>query len=59
HVRKAPPVNLVGLADNTNMLGENQKELDVLSNEMFVNELRALEKIVGIVVVYKELRGKY
>ncbi|KAJ1808353.1 Fructose-1,6-bisphosphatase [Coemansia sp. RSA 2598] len=66
-VRKARLVNLVGLAGNTNVQGEDQKKLDVLSNEMFVNALMASgkfsfmvsEEVDDIVVVPEELRGKY
>ncbi|KAJ2845015.1 Fructose-1,6-bisphosphatase [Coemansia brasiliensis] len=66
-VRKARLINLVGLAGNTNVQGEDQKKLDVLSNEMFVNALEASgkfsfmvsEEVDDIVVVPEELRGKY
>ncbi|KAJ1991611.1 Fructose-1,6-bisphosphatase [Coemansia spiralis] len=66
-VRKARLINLVGLAGNTNVQGEDQKKLDVLSNEMFVNALMASgkfsfmvsEEVDDIVVVPEELRGKY
>ncbi|KAJ2201905.1 Fructose-1,6-bisphosphatase, partial [Coemansia sp. RSA 520] len=66
-VRKARLINLVGLAGNTNVQGEDQKKLDVLSNEMFVNALKASgkfsfmvsEEVDDIVVVPEELRGKY
>ncbi|KAJ2756463.1 Fructose-1,6-bisphosphatase [Coemansia pectinata] len=66
-VRKARLINLVGLAGNTNVQGEDQKKLDVLSNEMFVNALIASgkfsfmvsEEVDDIVVVPEELRGKY
>ncbi|KAJ1949068.1 Fructose-1,6-bisphosphatase [Linderina pennispora] len=66
-VRKARLINLVGLAGNQNVQGEDQKKLDVLSNEMFVNALQASgkfsfmvsEEVDDIVVVPEELRGKY
>ncbi|KAJ2896755.1 Fructose-1,6-bisphosphatase [Coemansia aciculifera] len=66
-VRKARLINLVGLAGNTNVQGEDQKKLDVLSNEMFVNALVASgkfsfmvsEEVDDIVTVPEELRGKY
>ncbi|KAI7833882.1 fructose-1,6-bisphosphatase class 1/Sedoheputulose-1,7-bisphosphatase [Kickxella alabastrina] len=57
----------VGLAGNTNVQGEDQKKLDVLSNEMFVNAMMSSgkfafmvsEEVDDIVVVPEELRGKY
>ncbi|PIA12940.1 inositol phosphatase [Coemansia reversa NRRL 1564] len=66
-VRKARLVNLVGLAGNTNVQGEDQKKLDVLSNEMFVNALKASgkfsfmvsEEVDDIIFVPESLRGKY
>ncbi|KAJ2081008.1 Fructose-1,6-bisphosphatase [Coemansia sp. RSA 988] len=66
-VRKARLVNLVGLAGITNVQGEDQKKLDVLSNEMFVNALKASgkfsfmvsEEVDDIIFVPENLRGKY
>ncbi|KAJ2479234.1 Fructose-1,6-bisphosphatase [Coemansia sp. RSA 2131] len=54
-------------AGRTNVQGEYQKKLDVLSNEMFVNALKAsgkfsfmvFEKVDDTVVAREELRGKY
>ncbi|KAJ1877955.1 Fructose-1,6-bisphosphatase, partial [Kickxella alabastrina] len=48
-VRKARLVNLVGLAGNTNVQGEDQKKLNVLSNEMFVNAMMSSGKFAFMV----------
>lgn len=37
-------INLVGLAGEQNVQGEDQKKLDVLSNDIMVNALRASGK---------------
>ncbi|KAL7752646.1 Fructose-1,6-bisphosphatase [Sorochytrium milnesiophthora] len=44
-VRKAGIVNLTGLAGDTNVQGEQQKKLDVLANEIFINSLRSSGKV--------------
>ncbi|ODO08956.1 fructose-1,6-bisphosphatase I [Cryptococcus wingfieldii CBS 7118] len=44
NVRKARLINLVGLAGAENVQGEDQKKLDVLSNDIMVNALRASGK---------------
>ncbi|KAG8987844.1 Fructose-1,6-bisphosphatase [Tulasnella sp. 427] len=67
NVRKARLINLVGLAGETNVQGEEQKKLDVLSNDIMVNALRASGKTAVLVseeldeaiVIEKRLRGKY
>ncbi|KNE70448.1 hypothetical protein AMAG_14578 [Allomyces macrogynus ATCC 38327] len=48
-VRKAGIVNLTGLAGETNVQGEDQKKLDVLANEIFVNSLRSSGKVAIMV----------
>ncbi|XP_018495532.1 fructose-1,6-bisphosphatase 1 [Galendromus occidentalis] len=40
-VRRAGIANLYGIAGNTNIQGEEQKKLDVLANDLFVNMLRS------------------
>jgi hypothetical protein len=45
NVRKARLINLVGLAGAENVQGEDQKKLDVLSNDIMVNALRASGKV--------------
>ena len=44
-VRKAGIINLTGLAGNQNVQGEDQKKLDVLSNELFINALKSCGKV--------------
>jgi len=45
NVRKARLINLVGLAGASNVQGEDQKKLDVLSNDIMVNALSASGKV--------------
>ncbi|TFK29938.1 fructose-bisphosphatase [Coprinopsis marcescibilis] len=67
NVRKARLINLVGLAGETNVQGEEQKKLDVLSNDIMVNALRASGKTAVLVseeleeaIVVEDLyKGKY
>jgi fructose-1,6-bisphosphatase I len=57
----------VGLAGETNVQGEEQKKLDVLSNDIMVNALRASGKTAVLVseeldeaiIIEECLRGKY
>eukprot|EP00300_Choanocystis_sp_HF-7_P036286 c52127_g1_i1.p1 GENE.c52127_g1_i1~~c52127_g1_i1.p1 ORF type:complete len:354 (+),score=94.46 c52127_g1_i1:44-1105(+) len=48
-VRKSGLANLTGLAGNINVQGEEVKKLDILSNETFVNALRA-SKVINVMV---------
>jgi len=41
NVRRAGIVNLYGLAGSSNTTGDDQKKLDVLSNELFINMVRS------------------
>jgi len=67
NVRKARLINLVGLAGETNVQGEEQKKLDVLSNDIMVNSLRASgktallvsEEIDHAIVIEDKYKGKY
>ncbi|PPQ93310.1 hypothetical protein CVT25_014439 [Psilocybe cyanescens] len=67
NVRKARLINLVGLAGETNVQGEEQKKLDVLSNDIMVNALRASgktavlvsEELEDAIIIEEEKRGKY
>ncbi|KDQ14069.1 hypothetical protein BOTBODRAFT_358675 [Botryobasidium botryosum FD-172 SS1] len=67
NVRKARLINLVGLAGETNVQGEEQKKLDVLSNDIMVNALRASgktavlvsEELDDAIIIEEKLRGKY
>lgn len=66
-VRRAGIAKLYGLAGNINSTGDDQKKLDVLSNELFINMLAssyttcvlASEEDESIIIVDKERRGKY
>ncbi|TFY73370.1 hypothetical protein EWM64_g10642 [Hericium alpestre] len=67
NVRKARLINLVGLAGDTNVQGEEQKKLDVLSNDIMVNALRASgktavlvsEELEDAVIIEDQYKGKY
>ncbi|KAG8746874.1 Fructose-1,6-bisphosphatase [Ceratobasidium sp. 414] len=59
NVRKARLINLVGLAGETNVQGEEQKKLDVLADDIMVNALRACGKTSVLVSEEREEAGKY
>ncbi|KNZ71753.1 Fructose-1,6-bisphosphatase, cytosolic [Termitomyces sp. J132] len=67
NVRKARLINLVGLAGETNVQGEEQKKLDVLSNDIMVNALRASrktavlisEEIEDAIIIEEPYKGAY
>ncbi|KIP09487.1 hypothetical protein PHLGIDRAFT_126234 [Phlebiopsis gigantea 11061_1 CR5-6] len=67
NVRKARLINLVGLAGDTNVQGEEQKKLDVLSNDIMVNSLRASgktavlvsEELEDAIIIEDRYKGKY
>ncbi|KAF8915248.1 fructose-1,6-bisphosphatase [Mucidula mucida] len=67
NVRKARLINLVGLAGETNVQGEDQKKLDVLSNDIMVNALRASgktavlvsEELEDAIIIEQKHRGRY
>ncbi|CAL8328297.1 unnamed protein product [Arctogadus glacialis] len=66
-VRKAGLVHLQGLAGSVNVTGDDVKKLDVLSNTLVINLLRASyttcclvsEENETLIVTPKEKRGKY
>jgi fructose-1,6-bisphosphatase I len=66
-VRKAGISKLYGLAGNTNTTGDDQKKLDVLSDELFINMLKssyttcllASEEDEEVIVIEEKKRGKY
>ena len=66
-VRKAGIAGLYGAAGSANVTGDDQKKLDVLSNEMFVNALYnshvcavlVSEENEDAIIVPKEMSGKY
>lgn len=57
----------MGLAGETNVQGEEQKKLDVLSNDIMVNALRASgktavlvsEELEDAIIIEERHRGKY
>ena len=57
----------IGLAGETNVQGEEQKKLDVLSNDIMVNSLRASRKTAVLVseeleeavIIEDKYKGKY
>ncbi|PCH37955.1 fructose-1,6-bisphosphatase [Wolfiporia cocos MD-104 SS10] len=67
NVRKARLINLVGLAGETNVQGEEQKKLDVLSNDIMINSLRASgktavlvsEELEKAVIIEDRYKGNY
>ena len=60
-------VHSVGLAGETNVQGEEQKKLDVLSNDIMVNALRASgktavlvsEELEEAIIIEDSYKGKY
>jgi len=67
NVRRARLINLVGMAGETNVQGEEQKKLDILSNDIMVNALRASgktavlvsEELEHAVIIEERNKGKY
>lgn len=67
NVRKARLINLIGLAGETNVQGEEQKKLDVLANDIMVNALRASgktavlvsEELEDAIVIEGRNKGRY
>ncbi|KAG0222323.1 fructose-1,6-bisphosphatase class 1/Sedoheputulose-1,7-bisphosphatase [Mortierella sp. GBAus27b] len=67
NVRKASLISMTGLANSSNVQGEDQKKLDVIANEIFVNALRSSNKVAVMVseededaiFVEDQYRGKY
>lgn len=60
-------IRSVGLAGATNVQGEEQKKLDILSNDIMVNALRASgktavlvsEEIEDAIIIEDKYKGKY
>ena len=63
----AKPESRVGLAGETNVQGEEQKKLDVLSNDIMINALRASGKTAVLVseeqeeaiIIEDKYKGRY
>ncbi|KAK7205719.1 fructose-1,6-bisphosphatase class 1/Sedoheputulose-1,7-bisphosphatase [Myxozyma melibiosi] len=49
NIRRATLINLVGLAGATNSTGDDQKKLDVIGDEIFINAMRASGKVKVLV----------
>ncbi|KAK9380615.1 fructose-1,6-bisphosphatase class 1/Sedoheputulose-1,7-bisphosphatase [Kockiozyma suomiensis] len=49
NIRRATLVNLIGLAGATNSTGDDQKKLDVIGDEIFINAMRASGKVKVLV----------
>ncbi|KAM0753581.1 inositol phosphatase [Meredithblackwellia eburnea MCA 4105] len=66
-VRRASLLNLIGAAGTANVQGEDQKKLDVLSNDIMINSLRASGKTAVLIseenddpIIIDDLhKGKY
>ncbi|ODQ53467.1 fructose-1,6-bisphosphatase [Saitoella complicata NRRL Y-17804] len=67
NIRRAQLINLVGLAGASNATGDDQKKLDVLGNDIFVNQMKNCGKVAVIVseeeehpiIVEGPMKGKY
>ncbi|KAK5987757.1 Fructose-1,6-bisphosphatase [Cladobotryum mycophilum] len=49
YIRRATLVNLTGLAGSSNITGDEQKKLDVISNDLFIEAMRSSGKCAMIV----------
>jgi len=49
YIRRATLINLIGLAGSSNVTGDDQKKLDVIGNEIFVNTMRGCGKVKVLV----------
>ncbi|KAL1841869.1 hypothetical protein VTJ49DRAFT_6468 [Mycothermus thermophilus] len=49
YIRRASLVNLMGLAGSSNTTGDEQKKLDVISNELFIEAMRSSGKCALLV----------
>jgi len=45
YIRRATLINLIGLAGSANKTGDEQKKLDVIGNDIFVNTMRGSGKV--------------
>lgn len=49
YIRRATLVNLTGLAGSSNITGDEQKKLDVISNDLFIEAMRSSGKVSMLV----------
>ncbi|KAI5802259.1 fructose-1,6-bisphosphatase class 1/Sedoheputulose-1,7-bisphosphatase [Pyronema domesticum] len=49
YIRRATLTNLIGLAGSSNTTGDDQKKLDVIGNEIFINVMRGCGKVKVLV----------
>ena len=49
YIRRATLVNLTGLAGSANITGDDQKKLDVISNDLFIEAMRSCGKVALLV----------
>ena len=49
YIRRATLVNLTGLAGSANATGDDQKKLDVISNDLFIEAMRSSGKVALLV----------
>ncbi|KAK9473250.1 fructose-1,6-bisphosphatase class 1/Sedoheputulose-1,7-bisphosphatase [Dipodascopsis tothii] len=65
NIRRATLVNLIGLAGASNATGDDQKKLDVIGDEIFINAMKASGKVKVLVseeqeeIIVFEGDGKY
>ncbi|KAL7946585.1 fructose-1,6-bisphosphatase class 1/Sedoheputulose-1,7-bisphosphatase [Trichoderma barbatum] len=49
YIRRATLINLTGLAGSSNTTGDEQKKLDVISNDLFIEAMRSCGKVAMLV----------
>ncbi|KAL7273806.1 Fructose-1,6-bisphosphatase [Rhizina undulata] len=49
YIRRATLINLIGLAGSSNSTGDDQKKLDVIGNDIFINAMRGCGKVKVLV----------
>lgn len=49
YIRRATLINLTGLAGSSNTTGDEQKKLDVVSNDLFIDAMRSCDKCALLV----------
>ncbi|KAH8150143.1 uncharacterized protein LAJ45_05829 [Morchella importuna] len=49
YIRRATLINLIGLAGSANSTGDDQKKLDVIGNDIFINAMRGCGKVKVLV----------